>query len=177
MAVGIFNRFDLAPVDGSDCGEYRIVFARRGFVAGERLNRNLVIFEANLRNPHPERGLNGCVRIAEFWRGLSSDSDVQSRARKLHDFYFEGLPGFLPVVHPSNYGARTDRKGQIRSNQFLQTKWMMREFKLAPGACSEGKACEIMPTTDKTTPPASLFSGSDATPWRFSRSSSRSLGC
>ena len=162
-AVGLFNRFDLAAADGSDCGEYRIVFARRSGIASAVV-RNLVIFEANLANPHPDRGLNGCVRVAEFWRDLSTDNSQASRGTKLHNFYYEGLPGFLPVVHPKNYGARADRKGQIRTNQFMrgndpQIQWMLREFKLAQFELCSGMACTttIQPVTVKTNPSASLF--------------------
>ena len=159
LPIGIFNRFDLAAVDGSDCGEYRIVFARRSGLASAT-TRNLVIFEANLANPHPDRGLFGCVRVAEFWRDLTTDNSTASRAAKLHDFYYEGLPGFLPVVHPNNYGARADRKGQIRSNQFMQFQWMLREFKLSEvELCSGTGLCTttIMPETVKTNPSATLF--------------------
>ena len=67
-AIGLFNRFDLAALDGSDCGEYRIVFAKR---SGETniFNRNLIIFEGTLANPKPAKGINGCIRVAEFWAG------------------------------------------------------------------------------------------------------------
>ena len=54
--LALVNRFDLAPPDGANCGEYRIVFARK---SGETqtLQRNLIIFEAVLPNPSPGCGL------------------------------------------------------------------------------------------------------------------------
>jgi hypothetical protein len=42
-----FNRFDVAPSDGSHCGEYRIVYTKRSGIANS-LVRNLIIFEAAL---------------------------------------------------------------------------------------------------------------------------------
>src|ERR1700730_16582223 len=52
--------------ESSDCGEYRIVFARNsGKLDG--LNRNLIIFEARVPNPEPAAGPRGCREIVEFW--------------------------------------------------------------------------------------------------------------
>ncbi|MCP3165376.1 hypothetical protein [Myxococcus qinghaiensis] len=158
-AVGLFNRFDLAPADGSNCGEYRIVFARK---SGETnaLTRNFIIFEAVLNNPHPEEGLDGCLPVAEFWQGLTANPDPVSRAQKLRTFYFQGLPGgFRPVVHIDNYGADPATvAGQIRTNQFLQSNWLLREFKLQKtcnaGTCTSLKA---IISTDKVNPFGGLF--------------------
>lgn len=162
--VGLFNRFDLAAVDGADCGEYRIVFARNsGKVDGG--NRNLIIFEAVLPNPAPGLGLMGCLPVAQFWHDLGTMS-ASARASALHGFYFDGLPGFSPVVHPDNYGAGPAGRGQIRTNQFMAPapgstavqEWMLREFKLRR-ACPTPSSCElrVVPTTVKTNPFAELF--------------------
>jgi hypothetical protein len=156
VPIGLFNRFDLAPVDGSNCGEYRIVFARKsGF--SNFFNRNLIIFEAVLPNPTPDQGLEGCMPVAQLWAGLTTVNDVNQRASQLHDFYFNGLPGFEPVVHVNHYGALG--KGQIRSNQFMHNNqvpnddWMLREFKLE----KTGATVQILPVTVKVNPFAALF--------------------
>ncbi len=39
--VGLFNRFDLAPADGANCGEYRIVYAKN---SSSPLDRMTMIF-------------------------------------------------------------------------------------------------------------------------------------
>jgi hypothetical protein len=159
--IGVFNRFDLAPANGANCGEHRIVF-------GNTRSRNLVIFEAVLPNPSPSCGIDACRPVADFWAGLSapnlSANDVRAR---LEQFYFTGLPGFEPVVHVNHYGAAS---GQIRTNQFQSGSagnqlWMLREFKLgkvctAPGAC----VLRIVPTTVKTNPGAQLFSDASGHP-------------
>lgn len=155
-AIGLFNRFDLAAADGSDCGEYRIVFARNSGKTNGR-QRNLLIFEAVLPNPTPHLGLEGCLPVAVFWHDLAT-VNAASRANRLHKFYFDGLPGFSPVVHPDNYGAGLGSHGQIRTNQFMQGNWMLREFKLSrqcpsPGVCT----LKIAPTTVKTNPFGGLF--------------------
>ncbi|NTX60722.1 hypothetical protein HUA74_08625 [Myxococcus sp. CA051A] len=157
-AVGLFNRFDLAPADGANCGEYRIIFARK---SGETniLSRNFIIFEAVLPNPHPEEGLDGCLPVAEFWHRLTANADPASRTQQLRNFYFTGLPGFRPVVHIDNYGADPATiAGQIRTNQFMQSNWLLREFKLqktcASGTCTSLKA---IISTDKVNPFGGLF--------------------
>jgi len=151
--IGLFNRLDLAPVDGSNCGEYRIVF-------GNTTSRNLVIFEAVLPNPNPSCGLQACRPVAELWSSLSSPTTTASQARSaLEQLYFTGLPGFEPVVHWSHYGAVG---GQVRSNQFMsgssQQLWNLKEFNVAR-LCS-GAACrlEVVPVTVKTNPATQLFS-------------------
>ncbi|MCK8500630.1 hypothetical protein [Myxococcus fulvus] len=158
-AVGLFNRFDLAPADGSNCGEYRIVFARR---SGETNagQRNFMIFEAVLPNPHQDEGLDGCLPVAEFWQRLTTNPDVASRTQQLRAFYLQGLPGFRPVVHIDNYGADPATvAGQIRTNQFMQANWLLREFKLQKtclaGTCTSLRA---ILSTDKVNPFGPLFS-------------------
>jgi hypothetical protein len=154
IPIGLFNRIDLAPEDGADCGEYRIVFARKS-------GRLLINFEGLLPNPHPEDKLAGCRLVAEFWSHLSLIKDPAQRAVQLLGFYFNGLPGFSPVVHVDNYGARCPRSddpacrtGQIRTNERLQEPWMLREFRVARVA---GPRLTVLPATIKQSPFARLF--------------------
>ena len=156
-AVGLYNRFDLAPATGSNCGEYRIVYAKRS--GG---GRNLIIFEAVLPNPSPALGIEGCRAIANFWRDLSDDNVVASRAAKLRAFYFEGrnapsgpLLSPIPVVHINNYGARLNDAGQVRTNQFRGGPWMLHEFKLQ--RASAATPARFVPVTVKTNPFGGLF--------------------
>jgi hypothetical protein len=159
--IGVFNRFDLAPANGANCGEHRIVF-------GNTRSRNLIIFEAVLPNPTPSCGIDSCRPVADFWAGLSNPSLTANDVRtRLEQFYFTGLPGFEPVVHINHYGAVG---GQIRSNQFQSGSagsqlWMLREFKLGK-ICNAAGACvvRILPTTVKTNPGAQLFSDASGHP-------------
>jgi hypothetical protein len=147
IAIAYSNRFDLADPSGRDCGQYRVVFAR---VSGTKpitsdpsngpLQRNLIIFEAHVKNPTPPvnvavnpafppnanpvndpgilQNLIGCKPIIDFWASLSDPSmSTQDRGKKLKDFYLKGLPGFGPTIHVDNF--RGDGNGQIRTNQFL----------------------------------------------------------
>ncbi len=160
QVIGLFNRFDLA--DASSCGEYRIVLARRSG-ASNIFNKNLVILEANLPNPRPAAGLNGCVRVAEFWRDLSFDPSVASRRQKLEHFYFDGIAGFSPVVHINNYGVGSG-SGQIRTDQFMpgaNQRWLLREFKLALQCRSFPCQLVARPNTVAVNPQKSLFNGTD----------------
>jgi hypothetical protein len=163
-AIAISNRFDLTtPPEkgGKDCGEYRIVFERNsGGTNG--LDRNLIIFEAVLPNPRPlPHSLKGCRPIQDLWEDLSDPSvPVATRAKKLHDFYYKGLPHdhVEPVVLAKHYGAATSSaEGQIRTNQFMagtnpQT-WMLRQFHVV----QDPQGMKIIPVPVATNPPASLF--------------------
>jgi hypothetical protein len=135
-AIGLFNRFDLAPGDGSNCGEYRVVFGKTGGGGG----RSFIIFEAILPNPR-----------------LSNNPSVPARATALRNFYFNGLPGHSPVLHMSNYGFNFAAAGQIRINMFMGGAWDLKEFKLerqCPGGVCKLKA---VPATVKTNPFGDLF--------------------
>ncbi|MFT3771817.1 MAG: hypothetical protein QM820_40930 [Minicystis sp.] len=155
--IGLFNRFDLAPANGSDCGEYRIVYAKTPS-GGQR---NFIIFEAVLPNPSPTLGLEGCRPVTDLWSNLTAISSVSTRAALLQDFYFNGIPGFPPVIHPDNYGAGTGRAtGQVRVNEFITPSWMLREFKLrftTIATTPPTTTLFFVPVTDKTNPFGGLF--------------------
>ncbi|WP_437620191.1 hypothetical protein [Sorangium sp. So ce1151] len=159
--VALVNRFDLAPVDGSNCGEYRIVFAKK---SSSNTDRNFIIFEAKLPNPNPECGVAACLPVAEFWASLSTKTEAQ-RAVALEGFYYNGLPGFAPVFQASNY---LDGTGQIRTNQFMRSArvfgqpWTLREFKLDVGTdfLDSSVRLFVKPVTVKENPFVGLFSSS-----------------
>lgn len=164
IPIGLFNRFDLASTDGRDCGEYRIIFARKEGQTNP-FKRNLIIFEAVLPNPQPSLGLEGCRPVAQFWADLSAENDPSVRATRLQNFYFNGLSGFLPVIHINNYGNRTSGAptGQVRTNQFLEASWTLREFKVRK-SCSGSCALRFIPVTVKTNPGGLLFSPTSTHP-------------
>jgi hypothetical protein len=163
IAIGLFNRMDLADPDQGDCGEHRIVFARVSGLQGDQ-ERVLLNFEAVL--PNPGAGIEGCGPIAEFWAGLSAIDDPGVRADRLRAFYFDGevcpgCPRVRPVIHPGNYGARDCpprtrcATGQIRTNQFMQGPWILREFRLAR-PCPRC-ALAFIPARTAQTPYGGLF--------------------
>src|SRR5438067_29649 len=82
FTLGLLNRFDVAPADGSNCGQYRLVFAHR---ENDPINiqRLHLIFEAVLPNPHPEAGLAGCRTVAQLWSDLSSIDSLDVRRERL----------------------------------------------------------------------------------------------
>jgi len=125
-----------------------------------------------LANPRPELGLEGCRPVATFWSDLSANTDVTSRKNALVNFYFNGLGGFMPVVHVENYGlpgAGRSTTGQLRTNQFIQSPWLLREFKLKK-TCGTSCSMVFQPVTDKTNPFGMLFmqGSTEALAWRCS---------
>ncbi len=157
MTIGLFNRMDVAPMDGEHCGEFRIVFAKRsGLITEDPLgsfstggDRNLLIFEGVLPNPNKQCGVNACLPVARFWKLMSEIRSSRIRGALLEQFYFRGLGEFEPVVKADHYGPKG---GHIRTNQFMQvyslpprdpateedpngtfvdfSPWQMRDFKL-----------------------------------------------
>lgn len=165
-AITLSNRFDLAPADGANCGEYRINFARRsGDGQANGLTRLFIAFEARLANPTPSLGLAGCRPVLDFWRGLSSVGPAV-RASRLHQFYFDGLPGFRPVIDKTQFGALPGPEGgQIRVNQFLFIQaeigdWSAREYRLIPQLA--GQVPLLVPTFNKDVPARPLFNPTPA---------------
>ena len=170
--IALVNRMDLMPEDGSNCGEYRVIFARRSGQS-DRLRRNLLIFEATLPNPNPGCEADGCRAVAEFWAGLSRVSDPLVRARMLRTFYLRGLPGegIEPVIRIAHFAPGA---GQIRTNQFLNTPsssvfWQLREYKLARFCTDPAGAigtCDLqfVPVTVKTNPMGELFDEASSEP-------------
>ena len=165
-AIAISNRFDLADkISGSHCGEFRIVFAKNsGFT--RPADRNFIIFESLVPNPSPPgpqpeadpnnifHNLRGCRPIVEFWLSLSrSDMTTEERGKSLHDFFFKGLPdhNIGAVVNTRHY-AGGPGSGQIRTNQFMEGRWTLREFKTYGGS--------IVPATVKSNPGNDLLSSS-----------------
>ncbi|MGB0590245.1 MAG: hypothetical protein ACPGU1_11240 [Myxococcota bacterium] len=140
--VQLVNRFDLMPLDGSHCGEYRMVFALKGQAPLD--GRNLIIFEGVVPNPEPSCGAAGCRPIVTFWADLSAMTDEDAIADALQGFYFDGLPehDVVPVIRPEAYGVGTSvatgyngPTGQIRTNQFFHpgfsfSDWTLREYSL-----------------------------------------------
>jgi hypothetical protein len=166
MAIGLFNRFDQAPENGAHCGEYRIVYAKQSGIASTS-DRNLVIFEAVLPNPHPQQGLKGCQQIVDTWADLSDVSSLSARADVLEDFYFDGQGSVVPVISVDNFGSNPLGAGQIRTNQFSNTStgWSLREFKLSR-TCS-GPSCTALrftPVTNKNNAFGPLFAASSPLP-------------
>lgn len=161
LPIGLFNRFDLAPEDASNCGEYRVVYAKRSGLTDSR-DRNLLIFEAVMPNPHPQQGLKGCRKIVDVWADLTDESDIQSRANALDDFYFSGHGNVPPVIRIEHYGNNPQGLGQIRTNQFSNTStgWSLREFQLR----GSGSELRFVPVTVKTNPFGPLFGPDSSLP-------------
>jgi hypothetical protein len=165
LPTGLFMRFDLAPVDGAHCGEYRILYAKKSIATRDHnasRDRNTLIFEAYLPNPKPKRGIEGCRNIVAGWAALSKETDIDKRKAWLERFYFEGHRKVQPVVSVTHFGDNDLGAGQIRTNQFIQAKnegrkWSLREFKLMK-ECTDG-ACELkmIPVTVKGNPYGPLF--------------------
>jgi len=164
--LALVNRLDLAHEGWRNCGEHRIVYGKRPSTGG----KNLMIFEAVLPNPRPGCR-EACVPVAEFWKSLSSINDPVSRAQKLETFFYTGLPGFRPVVHVNHYSANgvstgygSSGSGQIRTNQFLQAPWMLREYKTVIDCGTSPCKFFFAPTMVKVNPQGTLWNPTNLDP-------------
>jgi hypothetical protein len=127
--TAVVNRLDLAPADGTHCGQQRIIFANNAPIGNSRM---FTIFEAQIPNPHPECGIEACRPLAELWRSLREESDQAVRGKKLFEAFFTGSPelaagGFGPFLNLANFSVGT---GSVRTNNFDDFMWTLRQFKL-----------------------------------------------
>jgi len=124
IPLAVVNRFDLAAADGSNCGQYRIIFARK---SDSRFDRLHFIFEAVLPNPDRAAGIAGCKAVAQFWADLSRVDSINERRARLDRFFFSGIDGFEPVIDPAHYSAEVGggirtmhNTGALLGNRFYQ---------------------------------------------------------
>jgi len=144
IPIGVLNRFDLAPGDGSNCGQYRITFAN----VTNPANRVHLIFEAILPNPDQASGLAGCRPVAQFWAGLSTIDSIDERRSAIETFFFDGIPGFASVLDPAHYAAGSG--GGIRSVHQTSSAGIPErfyQFRLAT-ACAAGGDCSLIAKPD-----------------------------
>lgn len=162
--IAIVNRFDLATdprKGGTDCGEYRIIYAKTSGMT-VNTNRLQIVFEGVLPNPAPNGvDLSGCRPVAQFWADLSTVPTATERINRLKTFFFTGLPGFEPVVKASHYGFATPTAtGQIRTNQFMQFNWVLREYRLT----LVNNLLKVAAVPNNQNPAALLFNENDPHP-------------
>jgi hypothetical protein len=126
FAIGVVNRIDLTPASGAHCGNQRLVFANDADLGNGRM---LMIIEAQVPNPDTAAGPAGCLPIAQFWRSLEAVDDPLQRGALLVDAFLDaGVPGVGPFMNAAHLTAGT---GQIRTNNFNDERWTMREFELS----------------------------------------------
>jgi len=136
VPVAIVNRLDLMRKSATTCGEYRIVYAKLSGKTNPD-DRVFIIIEASLGNPL-ESDVLSCKPVADMWASLEKETDVQIVSDKVENFFFTGLNGFTPVVHPDNCGDKSPdddgsyggSRGQVRIGHKMQTPWEWREFHL-----------------------------------------------
>lgn len=153
--ISLVNRFDLRDRSSfNDCGEYRIIFARND----DNGRRNFIIFEASVPNPTPGVA-SGCRPIQQFWQGLTTQNNDGVRSQLLRDFYFNGLPaaGVRAPIDIRNYSQNT---GQIRTNQFMEQIWLLKEYKVS----TIGGVSTLNVVSDKSNPVAKLFDVENSDP-------------
>lgn len=155
--TALVNRIDLSHKGWKNCGEHRIIYGKGA------LAKNLIIFEAVLPNPFPGCR-SGCRDVVEFWSNLSNDADPVSRSAKLENFFYNGLPGFSPVINVNHYASSANSSfygasdsGQIRTNQFLQAPWLLKEFKTQTTCVGTNCEFDIVPISVKGNPYGELW--------------------
>lgn len=157
FATAFVNRIDLAPANGAHCGQQRMIFANNSF------NRAFIIVEAQIPNPSPELGIQGCVPLAQFWMNQNNNPDAKSRGQILAQAFLQGGVkglaefGFGPFYTAENL---TVGSGQIRTNQFDSFPWTLREFKLA----LDGENISAVPFPTAESPAGALWNENSGLP-------------
>lgn len=139
--IALVNRFDQTPPDGSNCGQYRIIYAKR-MAMGLRLH---IILEPVLRNPNPAAGLAGCRAVAQFWADLTKVDSLSQRRAKLEQFYFDGIPGVAPVIDPDHFSVTG---GGIRTTQIATFNAAPRMYQFHVTKDCSGGDCTLRMTPD-----------------------------
>ena len=121
------NRLDLAPADGATCGQQRLVFSNSSPIGNGRM---FMILESEVPNPAPGCGVAACAPIARFWSDLALVTDPAERGERLRRAFLVGDPeleaaGFAPFMNAAQLGLNG---GQIRTNNFNDSPWALREF-------------------------------------------------
>src|SRR5438067_12713895 len=139
--LALVNRFDQTPADGSNCGQYRIIYAKQ-MAPGLRLH---IILEPVLRNPNPAAGLSGCRAVAQFWADLTKIDSIAERRAKLEQFYFDGIAGVAPVIDPDHFSVTG---GGIRTTEIATVNAAPRMYQFhVTKDCSRG-GCTLRMTPD-----------------------------
>jgi len=125
--LAFINRLDLAPADGANCGQQRMIFANNTPNGNSRM---FIIVEAQVPNPSPECGVDACRPIAEFWSALTNVDDPLVRGQMLQDaFLRSGVGPFAAFMNSNHLGPDG---GQVRTNNFNDFVWTLREFHFQP---------------------------------------------
>ena len=137
--LAVVNRLDLAPTDGSHCGQQRLIFANNAAIGNSRM---FTIIEAQIPNPHPECGVAACRPLADFWANLSSVGSASERGARLASAFVTGDPtlvaaGFPAFLNVANLSVGT---GSIRTNNFDDFEWTLREFKVMTDTTGKTRA-------------------------------------
>jgi hypothetical protein len=139
FATAVVNRIDLAPADGAHCGQQRMVFANNVPIGNGRM---FMILEAQIPNPEPQCGIDACRPIADFWASLDGMADPVQRSERLLQAFLTGAPellarGIRPFMNVENLSVGT---GTIRTNNFDDNEWTLREFKLMTDPVGQTRA-------------------------------------
>lgn len=156
FATAIVNRFDLAPANGANCGQQRMVFANGSG------GRTFMIVEAVIPNPAPELGLQACLPLADFWFSQNEIESPFERGDRLAQAFLVGHPDLLAAGFGPFYTATnlTVGSGQLRTNQFDDSPWTLREFKIA----LDGNSLKVIPFPTAESPNGFLWDDTLETP-------------
>lgn len=157
--IAVVNRLDLAPTDGSHCGQQRLIFANDAFIGNGRM---FIIIEAQIPNPNPSCGVAACRPLADFWAALSDVDDAKERGSRLAQAFLLGSSdllsaGFGPFLTVENLGVGT---GNIRTNNFDDSPWTLREFKLV----KESSVVHVAPFPIDSAPHGGLWNDLESLP-------------
>jgi hypothetical protein len=161
-AAGIANRFDQTPADGSNCGQYRIVFSRLTGTVGTTGVQ--IIFEGVLPNPNPAAGIAACRPVAQFLADLSGIASANERRTRIEQFFFDGIPGFAPLIKAEHF----TNGGRVRNKHVTfvpQPAARFYQFVIEKRCSNDACRLLMVPDVVENAPYPSLYNASLDTPF------------
>lgn len=164
VPIAAVNRFDLAPHNGRDCGEARLIYGFRPITGGPP--EVTVAIDAVIANPSPACGLAACAAIQRAWAGIPAAVSANEEARLLEQLYFQGVAGFPPAISLAGFvpDSSQARRGRIDVGRRRHTTWSWREFEASRSCQNTGCTFAWVPTTPVGALEPSYFDPTNTSP-------------
>lgn len=164
VLIAAVNRFDLAPRDGRDCGEARLIYGFRPITGGPP--EATVAVDTVITNPSPAAGLTACAPIQRAWGNIPAALSASEEAKLLEQIYFLGVTGVPPAISLAGFvsDAPAGRRGRIDVGRRTSTTWSWRELEASRSCTHAGCNFAWVPTAPVGALAPTAFDPTDISP-------------